>query len=84
LLANEPDPTETSVILTTWHSDEPLDEVLHFFLTGCSPAMAYLDSARSALAVTIRAPELARQVRSALTDPREFLARLGAEGESDA
>jgi hypothetical protein len=76
LLAHEPCATEASVILTTWHTEDSLDDVLHYFLTTCWPAEAYFESARSSLAVTVHDETLARQVRAAFADPREFVARV--------
>jgi hypothetical protein len=75
LVSHDNSPTEASVIMTTWHSDE----ALFFFLAACWPAANYFDSARSAVAVTVGAPAAAQQIRAALSDPREFVSRVSEE-----
>ncbi len=57
-----------SVIMTTWHSDEPLDEALWYFLRVAFPDDAYSDTTRSALAVTVGHSDWAAQVDRRLRD----------------
>ncbi len=51
-----------SVIMTTWHADERLDDALWYFLRTTFPDDAYFDTTRSALAIVVGHPEWAEQV----------------------
>ena len=41
------------VIMTTWHSNESLDEALWFFIRNCRPDDAYVDTTKNSLAISI-------------------------------
>jgi len=56
------------VIMTTWHSEESLDDALWFFTFNTFPDDGYSDSCHSALAITIAQPEWADHVRRRLAD----------------
>jgi hypothetical protein len=71
-----PDLPEDSVIMTTWHDDEPLEEALWFFLFTTWPDPFYESSTRSALAISVGATEWSFIIRSALSDPGEFSRRI--------
>lgn len=45
--------SERDVILTTWHSGEPLDDALWFFVNTAWPAEAYMESTRDWYAVVV-------------------------------
>jgi len=63
---------EGSVIMTTWHSSEPLSEALWFFLRCSFPDDHYFDSTRGAVAVSIGSEAWAAEVSAALADPDNF------------
>jgi hypothetical protein len=64
-----------SVIMTTWHSREPLSEALWFFLRWANPDDHYYDSTRSAMAVSIGSEAWAAELSAALADPDDFVSR---------
>jgi hypothetical protein len=58
----EVDPEQNKgVILTTWHSKEPLEEALWFFVNSAFPNEAYEDSCNAWIAAPIGFPEWERQ-----------------------
>jgi hypothetical protein len=65
-----------SVIMTTWHNNETLDNALWFFLNSTWPDDQYEDTFRSSLAISIGSDAWATQIRAALRDPRSFSARV--------
>lgn len=78
----DPDPADGSVIMTTWHNDETLDDALWFFLQCTWADKHYEDSCRSALAVLIGSDgERASRIRYALKDPKRFLEEVPDVGE---
>lgn len=64
-----------SVIMTTWHDTEPLDEAIFYFLINTWPAEDYEESTHSALAIILGSPLWAAEVAAALDEPHEFIAR---------
>lgn len=56
------------VIMTTWHSDDSLDEALWFFVFNAHPDDGYFDATRSALAISIGNPAWDEQIRKRLAD----------------
>lgn len=56
------------VIMTTWHSNESLDEALWFFLKGAVPDDQYCEPTLSALAISVGRPEWDEQIRRRLAD----------------
>ena len=71
----QPNPSDTNVIMTTWHEGESLDDALFMFLRVCWPADLYIDKARSAVAITIQDGGISEPVRDALEDPFAFVQR---------
>jgi len=71
-----PSSTVDSVVLTTWHADEPLSEALWFLLNAASPAENYLGDCRSALVITMGSSSWPGEVRSALSPPEDHDERL--------
>jgi hypothetical protein len=57
-----------SLIMTTWHADEPLDEALWFLLRSTFPDEAYFDTCRSALAITVADSDSATHIERRLRD----------------
>ena len=64
-----PDSTADDVVLSEWHEDEPLAEALRFAVASASPALAYEDSARATLAVSVGNTDWAEKMRRWLKDP---------------
>lgn len=64
-----PQATDDSVVLTTWHADEPLSEVLWFLLNAASPAEDFVKECRAALVITMGPSAWPTEVRSALAPP---------------
>ena len=60
----------TPLILTTWHADESLDEVIWSFANSTWPADEYWDSCRSGLAVSVGSVEWQHQIHKRLADLR--------------
>jgi len=61
-----------TVIMTTWHNDEPLKETIWFFLNTMWPDPKFENSFDASIAVIIGSKEWAATVRAALKQPREF------------
>lgn len=81
-IADESDPYEdNAVIMTTWHSDETLDDALFFFLNDMFPDAAFETDFHSSVAIVIGSPSWASTVRAALTDPHAFTTRVSATGD---
>jgi hypothetical protein len=60
--------TPDQVIMTSWHSDESLDEALSFFIRHSRPDDAYLGSTKNALAISIGNIDWATQISRRLTN----------------
>lgn len=74
LLLDPPVPDD-SVIMTTWHEDQPLNEALFFVLCSAWPDPAYEPSTGCTLGVSVGSPEFASEIRHAFADPDDFVAR---------
>ena len=64
---------EDSVIMTTWHEDESLEEAMCFFLTSTSPDEFYEATMNSSLAISIGSQDWAKIIYGALLNPKGFL-----------
>ena len=73
-VAANPGPADDSVVMTTSHEDETLDDALWFFLRCTFPDQPYEDSCRAAVAVLIggNADHPLSRIRHALTDTGRF------------
>ena len=69
---DECDPYADAVIMTTWHSDVPIEEALWYFLNCTWPDARFEDSIKAALAITVGSDEWAAAARRSVTDPRTF------------
>lgn len=67
---------EGSVIMTSWHSSKPLSEAVWFFLRCAVPDDPYVDSTRSAVAVSIGSEAWAAEIAAALENPDAFVNRV--------
>jgi hypothetical protein len=54
--------------MTTWHSKDSLDEALWFFMHNAFPDDGYVNSTRSALAISVGNPAWGKQIRCRLAD----------------
>jgi hypothetical protein len=63
---------DDSVILTTWHSDESLDEALWYFAFTAFAAEAYQETCGSALAISIGNSAWEQQVHTRLSNIEEL------------
>jgi hypothetical protein len=72
----ESDPSDDSVIMTTWHDSESLEQALWFVLNSAFPANEYLNSCNSVLAICIGDQSWSNTIRSAFGAPREFSKRI--------
>jgi hypothetical protein len=67
-----------SVIMTTWHKDESLEDALWFFVYNSFPDAAYEDTCRIGIAVTIGNSQWAAQVTDYLSNLPKLNAAVGA------
>ena len=74
-----PKSTVRSVVMTTWHDDESLEETLGFVLTAAIPDEAYAEECGSTLGISIGSSQWAAEIRRAFSRPREFVAQWTAE-----
>ena len=63
------------VVMTTWHSDEPLAEAIWFVLMNSFPDEGYEDGCGSTVGIAIGSPMWAEELRNAFATPREFVER---------
>jgi len=70
-MREESNPEDESVIMTTWHEDEPLSNAIWDALY-CLPDEPYMEECRSVLAIAVDAPDWAAEIRSALSDPKQL------------
>jgi hypothetical protein len=70
-----PSPSVDRVVMTTWHSEEPLTEALLFVLISAWPDAPYEEGCAATLAIAIGSPVWAAEIRTAFADPRRFVAQ---------
>jgi hypothetical protein len=63
------DHSEETTIMTTWHDDEMLDDVLWFFLNCVIAAGKCESSCQSFLAISVDNDEWAKTIKTRLSDP---------------
>jgi hypothetical protein len=56
------------VIMTTWHTDDSLDEALWFFTTNAHPDDGYWDTTKSSLAISVGRADWDEHIRRRLAD----------------
>ena len=64
--------------MTTWHADESLEEALFFLLCNALPDPAFDDSTGCTVAISVGNGEIAAKIRSALSQPKDFIAEITA------
>jgi len=67
---------EDSVIMTTWHENESLEDALYFFLTATSPAVYFEATFKSSLAISVGSQEWASAIRYIMADTEAFRKRI--------
>ena len=71
-----PDETQDTVILTTWHARETLDEALWFSVFTACPADAYANACGAVVAIVVGNDAWSSAVMSRLNDPVRFNAEV--------
>ena len=66
-------PDDESVIMTTWHNEEPLSEAIWYVLYSSLPDDPYISECKSTLAICIGSPEWAAQIRMVSVILKSFL-----------
>jgi hypothetical protein len=66
-----------SVIMTTWHNDESLEDALWFFVNNSVPDAAYEDTCHTGIAVTIGNSQWATKVADYLSNLSKLNAAVG-------
>ncbi len=78
----DPNPSADTVVMTTWHDDESLDEALCFLLSTACPAESFIDTWRGLVVITVNPTDSVRgRVASALVDAHAFLERMWASDD---
>jgi hypothetical protein len=72
---------EGSVIMTSWHDDESLEEALHYFLTYTSPDEYFENTLKASLAISIGSDKWPSVIHDALRNTEVF--RNMVEGEDE-
>jgi hypothetical protein len=67
---------DDTVVMTTWHDDEPLAEAVWFVLRTAWPADGYEDGCDATLGLSIGSPASAAEMRSAFSDSAAFTAKI--------
>ncbi len=70
--------SEDTVIMTTWHPDDSVEEALFYLLCAAWPSQGYADQASAKLALLINEPATYDVVSAALMQPAEFIAKATA------
>lgn len=66
--------------MTTWHTDQPLSEVIWFALYSAWPDDAFFGGCNSVVGVSVGSPAWSVEQRQVFTDPGEFSARVLGNG----
>ena len=78
--ANDFGVPDESVIMTTSHASEPLEEALWFLLRSSWPEEHYVDSTRAALAISIGSLAWAQEISATFDDLQGFVQRVSTDG----
>ncbi len=70
-LVRDPNEPDGSVVVTTWHDDEPLTEALWYFANVAYPDDAFESDCRDWVAISVGNIEWGREIRSELIDNNE-------------
>ncbi len=64
------------VIMTSWHSSEPFEDALWYFLHATIPSEAYADECKCWVLVSIGNHAFKTEIREAFQDPEEFMKKV--------
>jgi hypothetical protein len=67
----KPDETDSNVVITTWHAEDPLAEAVWFFLNCTWPAQDYVHTCSDWIAAVIGNPAWEAEVRAKLLAEKE-------------
>ena len=84
IVERDPNETEKSVTLTSWHDDESLDEALWYFLNAAFPTDDYREGCQAELIAVVSNEAWAGQVKARLADPQSLNRDVVGEDEVDA
>ena len=76
IVGNDPNQTVKSVIMTTWHSRDTLDDALWFFLHCAWPADDYIDQTIAEIIAVVGDGEWAAQITDYLRDQHSFNSKM--------
>ena len=77
------DAPDSTVVMTTWHAGESLDDALWFFLSLTHPYDAVAENCGSSVVICIdQDRDRVTRVRNALCNPAEFLEEVGKRDDS--
>jgi hypothetical protein len=71
---------DDSTIMTTWHTDESLEEATWFALNVAFPDDRFFDSCKAVVSICIGNPDWKAVLETALANPRALVAWVVAEG----
>ena len=83
-IVDESDPYADTVIMTTWHDKESLEEALWFFLNSTWPDDHFEQTFRAGLAISVGSSSWADAMRVALRDPKGFSESVSRHRHGDA
>ena len=66
-LADGFEPDSEFTLLTTWHTDEPLEDVIWFAVHAAEPCQPFVDACRSVVAICLDAPDAALEIEAAFS-----------------
>ena len=72
----EPNPTDSSVIMTTWHDEENLDEALWFHLNTAFAAGDYEASCKASLIISVGNDHWTQKIEKRLAAPEQLSAEI--------
>lgn len=78
LIGDERFASEETDIMTTWHSDQSIDDALFYLLCAAWPAEGYTDQPSARFSLLINEADAFDSVSAALEAPAEFIARTSA------
>jgi hypothetical protein len=79
--ARNPDESDDTVVLTTWHGDETLDEALWYFVGCAAAAPGFVDTCASWVAASINHPGWAEHMRGRVEGSMSLLDRSMADDD---
>lgn len=73
-----------STLMTTWHSDESLDEAIWFSLTTAFPDDRFFDECSAVVSICVGNEARAREIAISLADPRALVERVVGKDEGES